>query len=78
MHEADWIRSGTHPRAALRSLAEPWAATTSPEEQMVLTIFAGIQVNAANAVDRIVSRANYPMPFAPGGHGGEGEVTNVS
>jgi DNA invertase Pin-like site-specific DNA recombinase len=28
--------------AGLRSLAEPWADTTSPAGRMVLTIFAGI------------------------------------
>jgi len=28
--------------AGLRSLAEPWADTTSPAGRMVLTVFAGI------------------------------------
>lgn len=31
-----------HVRAGLRSLAEPWADTTSPAGKMVLTIFAGV------------------------------------
>ncbi len=30
------------PGAGLRSLAEPWADTTSPAGRMVLTVFAGI------------------------------------
>ena len=32
--------------AGLRSLAEPWADTTSPAGRMVLTVFAGIGVRA--------------------------------
>ena len=35
---AQWHRSA----AGLRSLAEPWADTTSPTGRMVLTVFAGI------------------------------------
>jgi len=31
-----------HAKAGLRSLAEPWADTTSPAGRMVLTVFAGI------------------------------------
>ncbi|HCN5590298.1 TPA: recombinase family protein, partial [Escherichia coli] len=31
-----------HTSVGLRSLAEPWADTTSPSGKMVLTIFAGI------------------------------------
>ncbi len=33
--------------AGLRSLAEPWADTTSPAGRMVLTVFAGIALTPA-------------------------------
>jgi len=47
--------------AGLRSLAEPWADTTSPAGRMVLTVFAGI----ADYVEPAVMRSGAAGPDRP-------------
>ena len=49
--------------AGLRSLAEPWADTTSPAGRMVLTVFAGI----AEYVERAIMRSGIALPWGPSG-----------
>jgi len=47
--------------AGLRSLAEPWADTTSPAGRMVLTVFAGI----ADYVEPAIMRSGAAGPDRP-------------
>jgi len=47
--------------AGLRSLAEPWADTTSPAGRMVLTVFAGI----ADYVEPAIMRSGASGPDRP-------------
>jgi DNA invertase Pin-like site-specific DNA recombinase len=44
--------------AGLRSMAEPWADTTTPAGRMVLTVFAGM----ADYAERVVMQSRVPDP----------------
>jgi DNA invertase Pin-like site-specific DNA recombinase len=65
-----------HAEAGLRSLAEPWADTTTPAGRMVLTFFAGVAeferslIHERTSAGRAAAKAKgvrfgRPLPFRP-------------
>lgn len=61
--------------AGLRSLAEPWADTTSPAGRMVLTVFAGIAEFERALIHQRTSSGASPLRRA--GSGSEGQPSSA-